>query len=172
VAPTTHAYDLAPLRLDAGEGRRLELAAPISPISFGGQSYRVEPSPVEVVLDVSRTTGRGWALRLRFSAHLKGPCMRCLEPATPIFEIDAREVDQPGGGEELSSPYLADQVLDLAGLARDSLVLGLPAQLVCRDGCAGLCPVCGTNLNEAGPEHVHERSPDPRWEKLRGLRLQ
>ena len=29
------------------------------------------------------TTGNGYALRLRFSAALEGPCMRCLGPAAP-----------------------------------------------------------------------------------------
>ena len=100
-------------------------------------------------LDVSRTTGMGWALRLRFSASLNGPCMRCLEPAEPVFDVDAREVSQPGGGEELSSPYLDDDdVLQLGRWARDALALELPAQLTCREDCAGLCGQCGANLNE------------------------
>ncbi|HEV7804758.1 MAG TPA: YceD family protein [Solirubrobacteraceae bacterium] len=47
----------------------------------------------------------------------------------------------------------------------------MPAQLLCRDDCAGLCPVCGTDLNAAGPEHAHERAPDPRWAKLSELKL-
>ena len=40
-------------------------------------------TPVPVRLDVSRTTGNGWALRLRFAVTIAGPCMRCLEPAEP-----------------------------------------------------------------------------------------
>jgi len=57
-------------------------------------------------------------------------------------------------------------VLDLKGWARDALALTLPASLLCREDCAGLCPVCGADLNAAGPEHHHERAPDPRWAKL------
>jgi PAS domain S-box-containing protein len=64
------------------------------------------------------------------------------------------------------------EVLDLAAWARDALALALPAQVVCRDDCAGLCPLCGENLNTAGPDHHHERAPDPRWAKLRELRLE
>ena len=86
--------------------------------------------------------------------------------------VDAREVDQPGGGEELNSPYLEDEQLDVAGWARDALVLALPAQIVCSDDCKGLCPVCGENLNQAGPEHEHEPEPDPRWAALRELKLE
>ena len=124
-----------------------------------------------VRLDVSRTMG-GYALRLRLSVRLDGPCMRCLGPASPAIAVDAREVDQPGGGEELASPYVKAEVLDLAGWARDALALAMPAQVVCREDCAGLCPICGENLNTAGPEHGHEREPDARWDKLRELRLE
>jgi uncharacterized protein len=97
--------------------------------------------------------------------------MRCLEPATPAISVDAREVDQPGDVEELSSPYVDAEVLDVHGWARDALALALPAQLLCRADCAGLCPECGVDLNEAGPEHAHERPPDPRWAKLLELKL-
>ena len=129
------------------------------------------PALVPVRLDVSRTTGNGYALRLRFTAELEGPCMRCLEPAAPSFEVDAREVSLPGGGEELSSPYVdADEELALAQWARDALALTLPAQISCREDCAGLCGQCGANLNE-DPEHQHEAAPDPRWAKLGELKF-
>jgi uncharacterized protein len=48
----------------------------------------------------------------------------------------------------------------------------LPLQIVCRDDCKGLCPVCGENLNEAPLEHGHAAPPDPRWAALRELRLE
>jgi len=126
---------------------------------------------VPAVLDISCMTRGGYALRLHFAASLDGPCMRCLDPARPQIEVDAREVDQPGGGDELSSPYASDDEIDVRGWARDALALALPAQLLCREECAGLCAVCGENLNEAGPEHAHEREPDPRWAKLSELKL-
>jgi uncharacterized protein len=84
--------------------------------------------------------------------------------------VDAREVDQPGGGEDLRSPYLEEGKLDLAAWARDALALALPAQIVCREDCLGLCSVCGANLNE-DPDHAHEAEPDPRWAALRELKL-
>ena len=63
-------------------------------------------------------------------------------------------------------------MLDLADWARDALVLAMPAQIVCSDDCRGLCPVCGANLNEVDPsEHRHEAAGDPRWAKLRDLKL-
>ena len=131
----------------------------------------MEPDLLPALLDVSRTTGNGYALRLRFRATMRGPCMRCLAAAEPSFEVDAREVWRPGGGEELSSPYLDHEALDLEAWARDALALALSPVLLCREDCPGLCPVCGANLDAAGPDHYHERSADPRWAKLSELRF-
>ncbi len=181
----THEFDLAGLRLAPGEGRRLELVAGVEPLMFGGERYVVEPAQIPVSLEVSRMAGHGYALRVHFAAALVGPCMRCLKEARRAIEVDAREVDRPteAGGhapsaripvsasDELSSPYIQDELLDLAGWARDALVLAAPVQVLCREDCAGLCPECAADLNEAGPEHSHEQPPDPRWAKLRGLKL-
>src|SRR3954451_4264207 len=171
MAASTDTFDLGRLQLSSGEGRRLTLAVRLRRFDFAGERYAVEPESVDAMLDVSRMTGGGYALRLRFAAGLTGPCMRCLEPAEPKIAIDAREVDQPGGGEELRSPYFKGEELDVAAWARDAYALALPAQVVCRDDCAGLCPECGANLNEQ-PDHAHEREPDPRWAKLRELRFE
>ena len=171
----TDILDLGGLRLSAGEGRSFELAVHVEPLTLGGEPYEVTPAMLPARLDVSRMLGNGYALRLRFLATLRGACMRCLKDAAPEIEVDAREVDRPGGGEELSSPYLEDEALDLASWARDALVLALPTQVLCREDCAGLCPVCAADLNDLDPtrpEHAHERPPDPRWAKLSELKLE
>jgi uncharacterized protein len=129
---------------------------------------------VPAKLDVSRTTGNGWFLRLRYEVRLSGPCMRCLEDAGrgDAIVVDSREVDQPGADDEdLQSPYVDGDELDVQAWARDALVLDLPTQIVCSDDCKGLCAICGENLNTAGPEHQHESEPDPRWAKLSELNL-
>ena len=148
------------LRLSPGEGRRLELETPIEPLKLGSERYVARAAArAGASSSVSRMTGGGYALRLRFSAALSGPCMRCLKRRRPRVEVEAREVDRPGGGEELDSPYVHDEMLDLGGWARDAFALAVPAQMLCREDCAGLCPVCAADLNEAGPEHHHERRP-------------
>jgi uncharacterized protein len=147
------------------------LHAAVAPFDYGGQRYEVGEALVPMRLDVSRTTGNGWALRLRFEAEVTGPCMRCLDPSDRRYEVEVREVHQPGAGEELQSPYMSDDgELDVEGWARDALALALPAQITCRPECAGLCAQCGANLNE-DPEHHHEAAPDQRWAKLSELRF-
>jgi len=172
MALRTDTFDLGGLHLSAGEGRHLDLDVAVEPFLLGGERYPVVPELVPTRLDVSRTTGNGYALRLRFEANLTGPCMRCLELATPAFAVDAREVYQPGGGDELSSPYVKGDELDLRAWARDALALALPAKLLCSSDCAGLCAICGANLNTVGGDHVHEPEPDPRWAKLSELRFE
>lgn len=171
MAQRANIFEVGALGLSSGEGRRLELRVPVDPFEFGGQRYEVAGHHVDTLLNVDRTTSSGYALRLRFGAELEGPCMRCLERADQLVEVDAREVDQPGGGDDLRSPYLDRDDLDLGAWARDALALALPTQIVCREDCRGLCPVCGANLNETGPEHAHEAEPDPRWAALRELKL-
>jgi uncharacterized protein len=173
----THDFDLAAMRLSPGEGRRLRLDVPIEPLVLGSETYTAEPTDrssagVPVELDVSRMAGVGYALRLRFDATLTGPCMRCLQGAAPVVEVEAWEVDRPGGGEELSSPYVREEMLDLAAWTRDAFALAVPVKVLCKEDCAGLCPVCAADLNVAGPEHRHETEPDPRWAKLRELKLE
>jgi len=167
----TDVFDLGRLGLTPGEGRRFDLEVALEPLDFGGQRYDVVPASVPVRLDVARMVGGGHSLRLRFAAAVHGPCMRCLADAEPATEVDGREVHQPGGGEELESPYVRGEELELARWVNDAFSLALPSQVICRADCAGLCPVCGENLNEAGPEHHHEPEPDPRWAKLRELKF-
>src|ERR1043166_5248986 len=110
----TDSFDLGRLGLSSGEGRRLDLHTGLGTFDYGRERYAVDPALVPVRLDVSRTTRNGWAPRAAFEAALNGPCMRCLDPADPRFEVDSREVSQPGGGEELESPYVSeDGELDL-----------------------------------------------------------
>jgi uncharacterized protein len=172
MAVRTDILDLERLRLSSGEGRRLDLLVGVEALSYGGQGYEVHPPETPVRLDVSRTTSGGYALRLRLRATVWGPCARCLEPAAHEATVDVREVDQPGGGDELDSPYLQGSDLELGAWVRDALALALPPTMVCEPDCPGLCPACGADLRRAGPAHHHEAPPDPRWAKLRELDLE
>ena len=165
--------DLGALALSHGEARRVDVPVRPGELDLGGQRYGSRPPSVDARVDVSRTSG-GYALRLRLGLRLEGPCTRCLEPAAVELDVDAREVDQPvTGDEELRSPYVDGEELDVGRWAHDAIALALPAKLLCRPECAGLCPVCGRSLNDADPaEHKHEEQGDPRFAKLRELRLE
>jgi uncharacterized protein len=173
MAQATTIIDLARLSLSHGEGRRLELPVRLEPLELAGQSYAIATESVPVRLDVSRPSG-GYAFRMRFPLRIEGPCMRCLEGAALEAEVDAREVAQDNtDDEELRSPYVEDDQLDLGRWAHDAAVLTIPTRFLCRPDCAGLCAVCGESLNDADPaEHEHDEGPDPRWAKLKELELE
>jgi len=169
---STTIVDLASLSLSHGQGACLELPVRLAPLELGGQTYAPGEDALQTRLDVSRPSN-GYAFRLRFPLHVEGPCIRCLEDADVGVEIDAREVDQADTeDEELRSPYVVEDELDLGRWAHDAAILALPTQILCRPDCAGLCPVCGESLNDADPSaHEHDTGGDPRWNKLKELKL-
>ena len=170
--PTT-TLDLSSLNLSFGAGKRLQLPVRLESFELGGQTYVANPAEVSARLDASRPSG-GFAFHLTFPVHLEGPCMRCLEPAALDLEVETREVDQANTeDEELRSPYVHDDELEISRWAHDATILALPTQLLCRPDCLGLCPVCGESLNDSDPaDHEHGGGKDPRWAALDKLKLE
>jgi uncharacterized protein len=168
----TTIIDLSRLSLAHGDGRRIEVPVKLDSFELGGQAYVANPAAPTVRLEISRPSG-GFAFRLQFPAHIEGPCMRCLEAGALDLEIESREVDAAlTDDEELRSPYVSDDELDIGRWAHDATLLALPTRFLCRPDCAGLCPVCGVSLNDADPtDHEHEQAADPRWAALDNLKL-
>ena len=171
-APET-VFDISRLNLSSGEGKRLELPVELAPLDLGGQTYRAKPPAPTVRLEASRHSS-GFAFKLNFAVHIEGPCMRCLEPAAIDLEVEAREIDQNDTADsELRSPYLHEDELDISRWAHDAVLLTVPARILCRPDCLGLCPDCGEPLNDADPaDHEHEKPIDPRWSALKDLKLE
>jgi uncharacterized protein len=163
-------FDLRSLSLRSGEQSRESVEIELEPLVLGGQEYRPSPEPLPAELSVTRASS-GTLFELAFRVSLHGPCFRCLEDAELALSLHGREYQatSPGGDDELQTEYLADDRLDLSAWARDAIVLELPDKILCRPDCAGLCPVCGRNLNDEPHEHAEEED-DPRWAALRSLR--
>lgn len=163
--------DLRSLELAPGAAVRLPVRTPPVDLVIGGQAHRTDPGRPELDLEVARSLS-GLHLRLRGSAELVGPCVRCLEEARAPLAVDSAEFvaqghpDDAPFDEDLDSQYVAEGVLDLAGWARDAIAEAVPATLLCRADCAGLCPRCGTDLNQ-GSCDCEEDATDPRWDALR-----
>jgi uncharacterized protein len=163
-------FSLRSVKLRSGEEHREEIELELAPLEYGGQRYVPVPEkvPAELVLTRAAT---GTVFRLGFESRLYGPCYRCLADAVVDSSVDAREYQatNPDGDDELRTEYVHDDTLDVQQWARDAIALALPAQILCRPDCAGLCPVCGKDLNVEPHTHDEERS-DPRWEALAKLR--
>lgn len=101
-------------------------------------------------------------------------CRRCLRPLERRLVVPFAARFRPGGGEgtpeEAIYPLPPEaRPLDLTEMLREELLLALPKWPLCRPDCAGLCPRCGTDWNEAACDCVQEER-DPRWDALRAVR--
>jgi uncharacterized protein len=165
-------FDVRNVRLRSGERHRDVREVELGSFELGGQRYIPVPEKPEAELAITRASS-GLVFELDFDTNVLGPCMRCLEDAGLPVHIRAREYQDtnPGDADELSTPYLVDDRLDLTAWARDAVALELPDRILCTPECAGLCAVCGKNLNAEPHEHG-EPETDERWAKLAELREQ
>jgi len=162
-------FDLRTLRIRSGDQARERVEIELEPLVLGGQRYEPRPDPAPAQLAVTRASS-GTILELSFEVTLAGPCFRCLQDAELALELRLREYEatKPESDDERTE-YLDDDRLDLSAWAHDAIALALPDKILCRPDCAGLCPVCGKDLNAEPHEHADERA-DPRWAKLSELR--
>ena len=162
-------FSLRQVKLRPGEQYRDELEVELSPLEYGGQRYLPVPEKVPAELEITRAN-TGTVFSLAFTARLFGPCYRCLGDAVLELPIRVREYQaESPDDEELTTEYVVGNMLEVCAWARDAIALALPDKILCRDDCAGLCAVCGKNLNDE--PHVHEEEHiDPRWAALEALR--
>lgn len=90
-------------------------------------------------------------------AHLT--CVRCLQEWDTEIDVEAsqhfaRTRDEDGYAIE-------EGQVDLTGPITDELALAMPAAPLCREGCRGLCPICGTDLNSDPCDGHGEESDSP-----------
>lgn len=87
-------------------------------------------------------------------------CSRCLaifdRPTTLKIKEEFFPTVDVVSGVSLPSPdepdaFMIDEhhTLDLEETLRQYILLSLPLKPLCRPDCAGLCPHCGTNLNQS-----------------------
>jgi uncharacterized protein len=163
-------FNLRNVKLRTGEQLREAVDVQLEPLVLGGQEYLPVPAEVPAALTITKANS-GTLYELAFAVGLHGPCFRCLRDAVLELPIEATEyqANDPAGDEELESPYVGDDSLDLSAWARDALALELPEKILHSPACAGLCPVCGKDLNEE--PHTHDdKATDSRWAALEALK--
>ena len=164
-------FSLRQLKLRPGEEYRDELEVELSAFDFGGQRYVPVPEKVAADFQVTRAN-TGTVFQLAFEVRLHGPCYRCLGDAVLDVRIRVREYQATAPeDEQMTTPYVEADRLDVSAWARDAVALALPDKILCRPDCAGLCPECGKNLNDEPHEH-EEHEADPRWAALESLKEQ
>ena len=158
--------NVAALGLAPGVRRHADRRAPLEGLAVTGSSV---PSGAEVEVDLMlEGVPGGVVARGEVVAPWEGDCRRCLVTVGGELRASVLEVFERSPDPEQTYPLMGDE-LDLEPLARDAVLLELPLAPLCKEGCLGLCPLCGTDLNEGGcgcPAEV----ADPRWAALDVLR--
>ena len=126
-----------------------------------------------------KQSGQDFHVNGALQATVAVSCDRCLrdlfiavdEPFKLVFapasEARGHHGEREVHEQELDFAYLDGDELDVDQLIREQLELALPSHILCRDDCRGLCPQCGTDLNET--ECQCAAPVDPRWQALADL---
>ena len=128
--------------------------------------------PGEVVADIR--------IRGRLQTRMEVPCARCLEPVEQPIEAafdlifrpqqaDMDSTDRAISTSETEIGYYEGDGLLLEDVLREQILLALPAKVLCKEDCGGLCPECGRNRN-ADPCDCARETADPRWSSLKEIR--
>ena len=96
-------------------------------------------------------------------------CRRCLTDVAGTAVVDVEEIYQDDVIDEDAYAIEGDQI-DLAAPIREYVLIELPDGPLCRPDCAGICPVCGADRNEASCD-CDTTVRDERWAALDDLHL-
>ena len=113
-------------------------------------------------------------------AEVTGTCARCAEDFSVASNRDFRFILAPKSvgnlngkdlvAEDLEFSLYEGEEVDVSPLIREQLLLALPTRPLCQEGCRGLCPQCGVNLNLTSCTCSAEKL-DPRFEALRAIKI-
>ena len=150
------------------------------PNELGGENdVHSVVAPVSLTFDIHKDKAQ-FHLVGRVTTTLEMPCSRCLEAFTVAVDaaFDLRyqpHAEHHAAGEreveadDLDTAYYENDEIDLGQLMQEQFYLGLPMKPLCTDGCKGLCPTCGTNLNRSTCS-CHTEWDDPRLAALKALK--
>jgi uncharacterized protein len=136
-----------------------------------------DPKPAAPIHVTGRLSTAG-AGRYYWHGHLEGDvtmeCRRCLEDARAHVTGDEHVIFADADDEETDDPdvyRLAPQAqeIDLRPVVREQWLLAVPAYVLCREDCQGLCPSCGADLNLGNCDCPPVTSTDARWDALKSL---
>ncbi|HEX4684804.1 MAG TPA: DUF177 domain-containing protein [Gemmatimonadaceae bacterium] len=136
-----------------------------------------DPRPETAVHVTGRLSAAGpgrfyWHGRIEGRVVLE--CNRCLEEAHADVTDEAHLIFAEAGAEETDDPDVYQlepgaEEIDLRPALREEWLLAAPSFALCQETCKGLCPHCGTDLND-GSCDCAEESVDPRWDALKKLK--
>ena len=132
-----------------------------TPVSYWGQIYTFL-TPLAVKIRVYRSEGSLYT-DISVSGKAGAPCARCLEPAQAYFagelkylfslslDEENRTCNEKNGAADGDEDVILldswEDEIDLSPQIWEVMLTALPAVILCKEDCKGLCPECGANLN-------------------------
>lgn len=159
--------DLKSIFLNDGSVLNKKHSFDMSDIEVNGEKPFV--SPVDVEITAENRVGLV-KLSLATSFNYERPCDRCgtVVTKTMHYNFEHNLVTSLSGDQNDDYIETPDYTVDVEELVVSDILLELPLKYLCSDNCKGLCPVCGTNLNN-GKCDCTVKNIDPRLEALRQL---
>ena len=102
-------------------------------------------APVKVSVDVVLISESVAAVTGEIEYGIHTYCDKCGEECEYVYKAKLG-ASFSGSGEEDTYPF-GGMEIDLSKAIQDCVILDLPTKVLCKEDCAGLCPICGTNLN-------------------------
>lgn len=145
-------------------------------LSFGDLANSVVEASRVVGALVVESMSDSLSVTGHLSAAWRGDCRRCLGGAEGVTSIDVAEIYErrPVDGE--TYPFHGD-VVDLAPMVREQMLLSLPLAPLCAEDCGGPDPdrfpsiVPAEGAGAADDDVEAEPAGDPRWAALDVLRF-
>jgi DUF177 domain-containing protein len=114
-----------------------------------------------------KKAGRLVLLSGKVQTELRLQCVRCLKefpyPLFTAFELTLQplkeapsEEETELSGEEMELNFFEGGEIHLSEIACEQILLEIPYQPLCQEGCKGLCPICGKDLNFSACKCVNE----------------
>ena len=135
-------------------------------IRLADACWRLSSAPLVVDVMLEQVPD-GIVVHGTVAGEYESECSRCLVPVRDTFSVPVRELFEKAPIDGETYQLEGDEV-DLELPVRDAVLLDLPLAPLCRDDCAGLCPVCGADHNTTGCQ-CDLNPPDPRWDALSAL---
>ena len=138
-------------------------------------------TPLTVKVVIYRAGGK-YVLDGDMKGSLRVICDRCLDSYTRDVRFDFRAIlafpppqmeraEIELLEEDMEIHFISDEEIDLDEIIKEQLYLSLPIKSLCSEECRGLCPICGSNMNNGSCACKREQG-HPSLLKLRSLQIE
>jgi DUF177 domain-containing protein len=167
------------IELENLEGSKGDFAHVYQPDDLNPVDERVSLIEPATVSGKVRLAGNEVFVNGHVETRAQVECDRCLQPVETAVNTDfaleyitGPEYESSGVAElteaAMSVSVFDGEAIDVDEIVKEQVLLAVPARMLCREDCKGICPECGTDRN-TGNCNCTTDDIDPRWAALKNL---